>query len=231
MATDRPDFTEATQTVQAGHIQFELGYTYSKDKENGVKIEDHIVPEMLARVGLRDDLEFRFVWGGYASQDLNDNSTDGYTDISLGFKHQMYKQESWMPDFSIIGEIFLPVGSQEFKNQEAIPGLKFLWAYDLGTYSIAGNLNLATPFGEEERYMEVAKSVSLATSISEDFGCYLEYYGLFPVDDVVETTEHYVNGGFTYMLGDDVQLDIRAGHGINNAARDFFAGSGISFRL
>lgn len=231
MTTDRPDFTEATQTVQKGHVQFELGYTFSKDKTNEVKLEEHIVPEILMRLGLNEDLEFRFVWGGYISNDINSDNVDGYTDISLGFKHRMYQQDSWMPDLSLIGEIFLPVGSGDFTSDEAVPGLKFLWGYDLGAYSLAGNLNFASPIGQNERYFEIAKSISLATSLSDSLGLYLEYYGIFPVDNVIETTEHYVNGGFTYMLGEDVQLDIRAGHGINEAAGDFFAGSGISFRL
>ena len=40
--------------------------------------------------------------------------------------------------------------------------------------------------------------------------------------------EHYIDGGFTYLLNNDTQLDIRAGQGLNPSADDFFAGVGFS---
>ena len=42
--------------------------------------------------------------------------------------------------------------------------------------------------------------------------------------------QNYLNGGFTYLINDDMQWDIRAGVGLNEAADDFFVGSGLSVR-
>jgi len=42
--------------------------------------------------------------------------------------------------------------------------------------------------------------------------------------------EHYGNGGFTVLLNDDIQWDIRAGVGLNDAADDYFLGTGLSIR-
>jgi hypothetical protein len=39
--------------------------------------------------------------------------------------------------------------------------------------------------------------------------------------------EHYV---FTYLLSNDAQFDIRAGHKLSRAGNDFFAGAGFSVR-
>jgi hypothetical protein len=36
--------------------------------------------------------------------------------------------------------------------------------------------------------------------------------------------------GFTVLVGDKVQWDIRAGVGLNEAADDFFTGTGLSVR-
>jgi hypothetical protein len=44
-------------------------------------------------------------------------------------------------------------------------------------------------------------------------------------------TQHYLNGGFTYLVSDDIQLDLRAGFGLSDAADDFFAGPGLSIRF
>lgn len=43
--------------------------------------------------------------------------------------------------------------------------------------------------------------------------------------------EHYFDGGFTYLLRNNMQFDVRAGVGANAAAVDFFAGSGLCVRF
>jgi hypothetical protein len=53
---------------------------------------------------------------------------------------------------------------------------------------------------------------------------------IIPASADTNPTENYFNGGFTYLINDDLQWDIRAGVGLNSGADDFFAGSGISFR-
>lgn len=236
METDRPDFTEGTQTVEAKHFQIETGYTYTSNDDGGVERQDHVAPEFLLRAGLLDDLEFRFFWEGYAWSDTETSAgTDGIsgtTDISLGFKHHMYDQDGWIPHFAVIAELGVPSGSKAFTADDSETALKLLWAYDVTDETgIAGNLNFASVIGEEERFLEISNSLSVATSLTEEIGGYFEYYGFYPADSVVETSTHYLNGGFTYAVTPDLQLDIRAGFGVNEAADDFLAGAGISFRI
>ena len=52
LATDRPDFTEASSTVGRGHVQLEFGYTYFQDDEDGTRVRGHSLPETLLRVGM-----------------------------------------------------------------------------------------------------------------------------------------------------------------------------------
>ncbi|MBL8851755.1 MAG: transporter [Planctomycetaceae bacterium] len=46
-----------------------------------------------------------------------------------------------------------------------------------------------------------------------------------------DRTQHYFDGGFTVKLTPDVQCDIRAGNGLNDAADDYFIGTGLSWRM
>ena len=62
------------------------------------------------------------------------------------------------------------------------------------------------------------------------FGAYTEWFALFPHSADTARPEHYFNGGFTYLLSDDIQWDIRAGKGLNGAADDYFVGTGVSLR-
>ncbi len=62
LASDRPDFTEASSTVGAGVVQVETGYTLVYDDARPRTLE-HSFPEALVRVGVwRDWLELRLGW-------------------------------------------------------------------------------------------------------------------------------------------------------------------------
>ena len=45
LITDRPDFTESTEAVPAGHVQLEAGYTFTFDREGSDRTRDHAAPE------------------------------------------------------------------------------------------------------------------------------------------------------------------------------------------
>ena len=43
-------------------------------------------------------------------------------------------------------------------------------------------------------------------------------------------TEHYADGGFTVLMNNNLQFDIRAGVGLNEDADDVFTGAGFAIR-
>ena len=179
LETDRPDFTEGTQTVQTGRVQFEFGYTYVKNSDPS-DFEEHVLPELLVRVGLIEDLELRLFWDGYISEDIDGVHNDGLGDTSIGFKHRMYRQDGLMPDLSFIAELGLPTGENDFSAEEVEPEFKLLWAYDLDSFGVAGNINFANPVGEDGRFFEIASSLALSTALSQTVGVYVEYFGFYP---------------------------------------------------
>ena len=66
LITDRPDFTESTDAIPAGHFQLEAGYTFTYDREHTDRVRDHAAPEFLLRIGVIDDVELRLGWQGYS---------------------------------------------------------------------------------------------------------------------------------------------------------------------
>ncbi len=237
METDRPDFTEGTLTVEPGHIQVEAGYTYVTDSENGIDSDTHDAPEVLLRVGLTERTEFRFFWEGYIDEEIDvdgigSETKDGVSDVSIGFKHTMGLQDGLIPQYGILAELGVPTGSDDFTNDKVQPLVKLLWAYELNErLGIAGNFNFDFPVVDDERFLELSNSLAMAYSLTEEVGAYIEYFGYYPDDTEIDTTTtHYVNGGLTYLLNPNLQLDVRAGFGLNDAADDFFSGAGITFR-
>ena len=82
-----------------------------------------------------------------------------------------------------------------------------------------------------DTFSEFNQSFSLGRSWSEKLGSYTEWYVLAPTDADTNRPENYFNAGFTYLFNKNVQWDIRAGVGLNEAADNFFVGSGLSLRF
>ena len=80
-------------------------------------------------------------------------------------------------------------------------------------------------------FVRYAQSWTVAYSLTEELGAYTEWFALIPTGADTALPQHFFNGGFTYLLSDDVQFDIRAGVGLNDAAEDYFVGTGLSIRF
>lgn len=244
LVTDRPDFTESTVTVPYGRAQIEAGYTYTYDSGDGVRFQDHTYPETLLRIGLVEDVELRLSWLGWShSQETfrfrNDagrrikttERDDGGNDVSVGFKFHLWDQDGLVPDTGVIVEASMPTGAAGLTSGDVDPAVKLLWAYDLtDDLALAGNVNVATPTADAGRFFQSSASVSLGYGITDRLGTYVEYFGFYP-NDRNTADAHFANGGFTYLITDNFQLDIRAGVGLNDEADDFFTGVGFAFRF
>lgn len=244
LVTDRPDFTESTLTVPRGRFQLEAGYTYTYDSGDGVRRQDHSYPEILLRVGLRDDVELRLTWAGWSHmeevfRERNDagrrvkvtDRDDGGDDMNIGLKIHLIDQDGWVPDFGIIVDADVPTGANGQTSGDVDPAVKLLWAYDLtNSLSLAGNVNFAAPTSDTGRFFQASASLSLAVAITERLGGYVEYFGFYPSERGQGDTQ-FLNGGFTYLITNNFQVDIRVGMGLNDEADDLFTGVGFSWRF
>lgn len=237
LVTDRPDFTEASVTVGAGVLQLESGYTYSYDRDGEDRVRNHSFPETLLRVGMFADwFEFRVDWNyGVEQSDIGgvQDTISGAEDMSLGVKLALTPQECMLPETAIILQMSVPTGADAFSNDEVLPGVNYLYGWDITEeWSMGGStqINGATDDLTEDIYSEFAQSWTLNRSWTERVTSYTEFFTIVPISADTNRTETYFNGGFSVSLNDNVQWDIRAGVGLNDAADDFFAGSGLSFR-
>ncbi len=244
LVTDRPDFTESTEAIPTAHTQFELGYTFTYDREDGQRQRNQTFPEILVRIGIAPDFELRIGWEGYSISDelfdtpnrsgrlvSREDTRQGSNDLSVGIKHKLFEQEGFLPHFGILGAISVPSGSPGFSSSDVDPSLVLLWAYDINDiFAIAGNIGFAGISDDVERFLQTSASISLAMSLSDRLGFYVEYFGFYPggmdTDDA-----HNINGGFTYLISNDFQLDMRLGAGLNDQADDIVAGVGFSVRI
>lgn len=234
LVTDRPDFTEASSTVGLGVGQIELGWTYTYDNDGAASTRSHSYPETLLRYGaLSEWLELRCGWN-YADEVAAGLRNSGSEDLYLGVKLGLTPQEGILPEMAIVPQMSVPTGSRAFTADEVLAGVNWLYGWDLtDRVSTAGStqFNRAIDDATASAYTEWAQSWTVGFSLAERVGAYTEWYAFFPHGADTARPEHYFNGGFTFLLSDDVQWDVRAGVGLNDAADDYFLGTGVSVRF
>lgn len=238
ITTDRPDFTEASTTVGKGRVQVEAGYTYFRDRSNGVTTHAHSYPEILTRIGaFADWFEFR-IGQNFASESIRPrsagNGASGPLDLYLGTKTALTEQRGVLPEVAIIFQMTVPTGSRSFTSNKTLPGVSLLYGWELGgSHTLGGSLLGNKAYDDNGHgFTEFASSVTFGTTITEKIGNYMEYFGFYPHGATGPDVKprHFLDGGFTYLVNDNFQLDIRAGVGLNKAADDFFIGSGLAVR-
>lgn len=244
LVTDRPDFTESTTTVPAGRFQLESGYTFTYDSEKRVRQREHAFPEFLMRIGVVRDFELRVEWTGYSITSTNyrerndagrivgrEEWSEGAHDVGAGFKLKFFEEDGLRPDFSMIGSVTAPSGSKNESAGDVEPEIVLLWSHSLtDRVGLAGEVLFTTPHGDGGYFLQTAASVSLGVELADRIGAYFEYYGFYPNDENRDCA-HTLDGGLTFLVTNDFQIDVRSGFGLNEEADDFFTGIGFAWRF
>ncbi len=230
LVTDRPDFTESTALVPLRRVQVEGGYTFERDGAE----RRHSVGEVLVRVGVAAPLELRIGLSSYALARAPGADLSGVEDSSLGVKLRLLRRADGapgvVPDASLIVASSLPTGARALRSDGAQPEAKLALGWSLSErVSLASNLNYAAVRADDARHGELGGSASVAVSLAERVGGYAEYFGFVPTAPGMERPQ-YLNGGLTFLLSDDFQVDARVGRGIGAAGGDYFLGVGIARR-
>jgi hypothetical protein len=238
LVTDRPDFTEASSTVGLGVMQLEAGYTYAYDNDDTGSTKSHSFPETLLRVGvLADWLELRAAWN-YVEETTTEfggarTLETGSEDLYLGMKIGLTGQAGILPEMALMPQMTVPTGSGSFSAGETLPGLNWLYGWDINDWLATGGstqANRALDDVTNDPYLEFAQSWTVNYSLAESVGMYTEWFVIATDGADTNHTENYADGGFTFVVTNNLQLDIRAGVGLNDAADDYFVGSGFAIR-
>ena len=238
LVTDRPDFTEASVTVGRGVAQLEAGYTYSFDDEAGTSTKTQTYLETLLRAGvLAEWFELRVGWT-YIQEEtttpVDSVRNDGGDDLYLGVKLALTPQRGLLPEMALIPQMFVPAGADIFTAGQVLPGVNWLYSWEISDcFSIGGSTQGNRDVDDTGHGHTVwAQSITGAFSLTERVGAYTEWFAFFPHSAVSPSAQdqHFLNGGFTYLVNNDLQIDVRMGVGLNREAENYFTGVGFSLR-
>lgn len=240
LVTDRPDQTESASLVPLGYVQFEAGWGFTQRRDGGVRLRSHTIPAALARVGLWHRLEGRVGFAGWMRAETV--STGGTTiaagvgDLDVGFKYQLAAALGMRPQIALIGTLTLPTGEADFGGERADPSVRLAFANELSDrvglgYNVGAMWTSMPDVGGATRTLvDALYTVAFGFTVNDMIGAFAESFGTFALSEGA-ASEHLLDGGFTLLLRDNLQLDISAGAGLNGAADDWFVGGGFAVRV
>ena len=231
IVTDRPDYTESVETVPAGKIQIEGGYTYTQSDRHSAS---QSFGEALIRVSSGRNSELRI---GLNSYDVNhgpEGSNHGLEDADIGVKIRLTEGKQYTglrhPAVSVIALTSLPTGTGSERGRDLQPTVKLCLGFDLTQrLGLGVNANYSYISDDTGHYSQFNPSASFGYTLTDRVGSYFEYYGFYPEGQRPKT--HYFDTGLTYLINNDTQLDVRIGAGLNGASDDFFIGTGGAVRF
>jgi|TARA_Y100000589_G_scaffold259899_1_gene249565 hypothetical protein len=209
IVTDRPDQTESSSTVPKGSLQLESGILIGYEGENQERIRQLLLPTNLFRYGVSNWLELRIL-NQYELHKLGKNRLEGISDLEIGTKIQMLKDESKSTEMAFLTHLIIPTGTDELSSEKFGSSNKLSISHEVSeNISIGYNLGY-NYFGEEKG--DFTYSIALGVGINSKVGIYIEPYG-----EIANMDEFIANfdTGLTYLANENLQFDFSFGTGIN----------------
>lgn len=242
--TERHDFTQSAVTVGRGVMQIESGYSYFYKDERGEIESSHTFPEMLLRIGLSEDIEFRVRWD-YVWQFIDEAPDQiGAEDLRYSLKFQMTRQcgAGWLPTSALELRCSAPTGGEAFTTEKAEFALDYIYECKLiSGVTLAGSTGFGTNgFGDfgllpdepaRDNFNALSQSAVLGFELTESNTMYTEWYGIYSDGLADEFVISVFNVGIDHYITDNFVVDIRAGVGLSADSDDFFAGVGGGYRF
>ncbi len=230
LVSDRPDFTESASVVGPRSLQLEAGYTHQREGP----ARTNSAGEVLIRAGLAEWAELRVGLNSFAWLDDGGTRSNGFGDLVLGAKLALLpapaEAYSPRPQVALLVGTSLPTGSGGFGSDNTQPEAKLALAWSLGDrLALGSNLNYASQSDSGDRFDQFSASVAVGLALNSRLGSYVEYYGFSRVSRDGPYTD-YLNGGLTFLINNDLQLDARAGVGLNEPDPEYFLGFGFVLR-
>lgn len=216
--TDRPSQSASSTLVPKGRLQVETGLVLEQDGRDFSNFNT------LIRWGVNDFVELRFQQD-YLSSESTPENFSGFSATKLGIKSVIAREEGWMPEIALVGNIALPSGESIYQTQHTTPDFRFAVSKAFSDQFSIG-YNLGTQWDSDSPRSTTFYTIILGMNLSENFAAFFEPYGFIRKNEMADSR---LNGGFTYLVQPMLQLDVSAGVGLTEGAPDSFVSFGASF--
>lgn len=224
IVTDRPDVTEAATVVPLGSLQFENGFSWTREgSKSSVDLS-----QTLMRYGLTSLWELRLEVPDFFDYISNPTEHSGFGDIAIGVKRQLGPLPGGF-DLAVIAAVSIPSGAQNESSHGVDPFVKFPWSHELTKpWSVGGQFSVFYLSDNGRRNTLIEPCFYIEREFGERDEVFVEYAGDYHQRGRPGQLLHI---GTAYKLTPRHQIDFHMGIGLSRAAPDVFVAAGYSFRL
>lgn len=233
ISTDRPDFTESPEVLDAGRFQLETSGAWQRQKTGGLTTRLRSTPT-LVRLGLGHDLELRLETDGWLRQSGDAQpTTSGRADASVGVKWQFDEGGDGRPALAWLLHLDTPSGSGAFKGHGLRPSLRLAAEWELPAgLSLGAMAGVLTDRNEDDRrYTAGVASASLSIPLAESLRTFAELAAQQIASDRNGGKVLTAGTGLAWQLSRDVQADVAVFRGLNRNTPDWAWTVGLSLRF
>ena len=230
---NRPGQADPPTVLAPGVVHIEGGFTFERETEGSPDTDGLTMPEIELRLGVHERFEIQLFAAGFVQEWRNgEGNHTGGSDLELDARGRLWDQAGWRPAMAVDFGLSFPTGSDFATSGGFDPEGEILYAWDFAErWNLNGNFDFASVTqgnDDSSRHFIFRPELALGLTINERLGTFVEYYGVIEED---VRNQHSVDGGFTFLVNDNLQLDVSAGIGLNDTAPDFFVGAGVAWCL
>ena len=122
---------------------------------------------------------------------------------------------------------FPTIATKNYKATYYAPSFKFAMQHSLSK-KVSLGYNLGALWNGATTRPIFLYTLTTGVSLTEKLGSYVEVYGFAPKH---ETAQHSMDTGLSYLVNNDISLDISGGYRLTQNAPKYFIALGFSFRV
>ncbi|NJM80434.1 MAG: transporter [Flavobacterium sp.] len=187
------------------------------------------VSNNVIRYGISETVELSALIDYQSEQtkfDTNTTSLSGLSNLHFGFRVHFNNQKGWIPTTGFQMRLKIPKVSNDFGSNQLATVMVFV-----ANWSLPKNMSIATnwilSYNGNDNYPTGKYVVNFGFPIYKKLSGFIENYGQLN-QGIFQTR---FDGGFAYLVSNNVQLDLSAGYGNNQNVKDYFISTGISYRF
>lgn len=224
LQADRPDQTECASLVPPGYIQAETGFLYEKVSPDA---RSFLYPSILWKYGVNDRFEVRLITEA-GMEEYGEERISGFYPLTVGFKTRLLDEDGIIPQTAFLGHLTSCMsGKEAFRPEWLAPSFRLSMQHTLSDRLSLG-YNLGTEWSGNSNEPTYIYSLASGISLTPQLGGFIEVYGYLPVE---EDADHRFDSGLTYLVSNNLMVDLSGGVGITKNAPDSFISLGFSWRF
>jgi hypothetical protein len=225
--------------VDVGHADVEVGLAeWTLERTAGERTETLALGETLVRVGLTDRLEAQLGWTAFGQVrergPAGRSSDSGVGDATLALRRNLASPDGSGFSAALMPFATLPTGNAVLGAGDWSAGLLLPLSYELPhglQIGFTGQVSAAADEDRHGRHLAYGGVAGVSAQLGRSLSATAELSAKRDEDPSGHATEWLAGLSAGWMANDDLQLDLGANFGLNEAAPDLQLYAGVSKRF